>query len=98
MLRSPPSAPYRPPKTIAPVAPSISGMAIIMVVSRDEGRVRRPPIPRASGIRRAVRDIGNVERGQDLLGRTGVIVGRSADQREAAEGDKGVDRNGGRSS
>ncbi len=41
---------------------------------------------------RVRRDIGDVERGERVGGGGGVVVGRSADQREAGERDDGIDR------
>ena len=35
-------------------------------------------------------DIGNVELGEDVLGRLSIVVGRAADQREAGEGNERI--------
>jgi hypothetical protein len=87
-----PSGPWRPPKTVGFVAPSISGRAISIVVSTgpsppSAGR----PLTQRLELQRMRGDVGHVEALQHLDRGIAVVVGGPADQAEPGQRDHRVD-------
>ena len=61
-------------------------------LDREQTLARRLPLVHMLEFDRQGGQIGDVQLGQDRFGRLGVVVGRSADQREAGERDDRIDR------
>ena len=59
---------------------------------RHQPPIRRAPLLQGLELDRVGRQIGDVEGRKDVLGRFRIIVGRTADQREAGQRDHRVDR------
>ena len=59
---------------------------------RHQAAIRRTPLLERLEFDRVRREIGHVQRGENFLGRLGVVVGGATDQREAGQRDHRIDR------